>query len=141
MKQVVCGFALSILLAATAAAQNAEGPTIGVEFNDLQQAPEGCRAVFVLNNGMGVALAELTLRIVAFDADAHAALFLSLDVGSLPVNKTRVLRFDLCEYVQCENISRLLLDDVVSCEGPDIDAATCLGALNLSTRAGIPLDF
>ena len=127
------------MLATSAAAQ--EAPQISVEFNDLQQAPEGCRAVFVLNNGMAVALSELTLRIVGFDADAHASLFLSLDVGSLPVNKTRVIRFDLGEDIQCGDIGRLLVDDVINCEGPDVDAATCLGALSLSSLAGVPLDY
>jgi hypothetical protein len=31
----------------------------------------------------------------AFDAQDHANLFLSLDVGELPANKTRILRLDL----------------------------------------------
>ena len=57
------------LLAAASAggAVAAEGGRIGVEFNDLQQAEGGCRAVFVLNDGLGKPVDKLTLRVVSFD--------------------------------------------------------------------------
>src|SRR5690242_14176163 len=84
---------LGILPMLAAPAEAAESGKIGVELNDLQQTDAGCRAVFVLNNGFGKALDKVTLRVVAFDAKQHASLFLSLEVGVLPIGKTRVLRF------------------------------------------------
>ena len=60
----------------TAAAAD-PGQQIAVEFNDLQQVGAGCRAVFVLNNGMGKPLEEVALRVVAFDGKGRATLFLS----------------------------------------------------------------
>jgi hypothetical protein len=57
------------------------------------------------------------------------------------IDKTRVLRFDLGQGVACKDVSRLVLDDVTSCAGADLNAAACLGALVLSSRAGVPLDF
>jgi hypothetical protein len=86
-------------------------------------------------------LDKLALRVVAFDKEQHATLFLSLDVGALPAGKTRVLRFDLGEGVACDTIGRLVLDDVTACEGAGADPATCLAAVSLSTRASIPFDF
>jgi len=136
---VVCTFVASILISATGAA--AEEQKIGVEFNDLQQADAGCRAVFVLHNGLGKALEQLTLRVVSFDTESHANLFLSLDVGAMPANKTRVLRFDLGNEVKCTDVGRLVLDDVIACKGGDMDPAKCLATVALSSRAGVPFDF
>lgn len=134
--------ALAGAMASVAAGASAETGKIAVEFNDLQAADAGaCRAVFVLNNGLDQPLDKLALRVVAFDKEQHATLFLSLDVGALPVGKTRVLRFDLGEGVACDTIGRLVLDDVTTCEGGGASPASCLAAISLSTRAGVPFDF
>ncbi len=119
----------------------AEAGKIAVEFNDLQQSEAGCRAVFVLNNGLDKPLDKVTLRVVAFDAENHAKLFLSLDVGALPIGKTRVLRFDLGPDLACKDVSRIVLDDVTSCEGAEMAPPACLAAISLSSRAGAPFDF
>ena len=132
---------LGILPVLTSAAMAAETGKIGVELNDLQQTDVGCRAVFVLNNGFGKPLQKVTFSVVTFDAKQHATLFVSLDVGSLPVGKTRVLRFSLGKDVACANISRLVLDDVTNCEGNGVTPAECLGAVSLSTRTAAPFDF
>lgn len=134
--------ALAALAAAFAMpAPAAEPAKIAVEFNDLQPADDGCRAVFVLNNGLDTPLDELTLRVVAFDKDQHATLFLSLATGALPSGKTRILRFALGEGVACDGISRLVLDDVTACNGAGVDPSTCLAAISLSSRAGLPFDL
>jgi hypothetical protein len=123
------------------AGAQAEPGKIAVEFNDLQQAEGGCRAVFVLNNGLDKPVDKLALRVVAFDTDEHATLFLSLDVGALPVGKTRVLRFDLGAGVACDSVGRLVLNDVTSCDGEGLDPAACLAEVSLSSRAGAPFVF
>jgi hypothetical protein len=123
------------------AGNTAELGKIDVEFNSLQPSEAGCRAVFVLHNGLADALDKLTLRVVTFDAQGHANLFLSLDVGVLPANKTRVLRFDLGKGVACTDISRLVLDDVTDCAGGTMNPSKCLASINLTTRAGVPFDF
>jgi len=119
----------------------AESGKISIELNDLQQADAGCRAVFVLNNGLAKPLGQVTFRIVAFDGKGHATRFLSLDVGALPVGKTRILRFDLGDKVACTDVSRLVLDDVTTCSGEAVKPGDCLAAVSLSTKAPVPLDF
>ncbi len=134
--------ALAASLAVSLAAANAaESGKLDVEFNSLQASDAGCRAVFVLHNGLADPLEKLTLRVVAFDAEGHANLFLSLDAGALPANKTRVLRFDLGKNVACTDVSRLVLDDVTDCAGGSMNPSKCLAAINLTTRAGVPFDF
>ena len=132
-------FCIQIGMAGMVAA--AEDGKLSVELNDLQAADEGCRAVFVLHNGLDKALDALALRIVSFDAAGHATLFLSLEVGAMPVGKTRILRFDLGAEVLCGDVSRIVLDDVVSCDAPDMGAPECLAAVSLSSRADVPFDL
>jgi hypothetical protein len=139
MRKIAAGVAALLLALPTPSI--AEGGKITAEFNDLQQTDAGCRAVFVLNNGLDKALGKVTLRVVAFNKDKQAKLFLSLDVGNLPVGKTRVLRFDLGDGLACKDVGRLVLDDVTSCEGAEIGPPECLAALALSSLAGPSFDF
>ena len=143
MRWMGCRFAAFVASFAfwATVANAAETGKIEVEFNSLQPSDAGCRAVFVVHNGLTDALDKLTLRVVAFDAQSHANLFLSLDVGALPANKTRVLRFDLGKGVACTDVSRLVLDDVTDCAGGGMNASKCLASINLTTRAGAPFDF
>lgn len=129
-----------VLGVATSIPSHAEERII-FEFNDLQQVNDACRAVFVVQNGLTRTIEGLALRVVAFDAEQHAKLFLSLDIGTLPAGKTRVVRFDLGDGLACEDISRLLLDDVTSCKGGGLTPAVCLEAISLSSRAGVPIDY
>ena len=134
--------AIAISAGVSSGAWAQEPGKLAVEFNDLQEMDDGCRAVFVLNNGLEQALDNVTLRVVSFDGDGHANLFLALDVGSLPIGKTRILRFNLGADIACTDVSRLVLDDVTSCEGADgTGPAECLAAVSLSSRATAPFDF
>lgn len=141
MFRTIAAVVLALSGAITGTALAAESGKLSVEFNELEQAEIGCRAVFVLNNGLDKALDNVTLRGVSFDDSGHARLFLSLEVGAMPVNKTRVLRFDLGSDVACDTVGRIVLDDVTSCEGPEMGPAECLAAIALSSRAGAPFDF
>jgi hypothetical protein len=126
--------------AADAAGTAAAAPNIGVELNDLQSGGngDGCRAVFVVTNDLGKPIDKFGVRVVAFDKDQHASLFLTLDIGAMPAGKTRVLRFDLGSSVACHDISRLVLDDVTACDGEGLDPAACLAALAVTSRASAP---
>jgi len=141
MRRLLLAAGLTLTTSFGGAAIAAEAGKIAVEFNDLQQSETGCRAVFVLNNGLDKPLDKVTLRVVAFDAENHAKLFLSLDVGALPIGKTRVMRFDLGPDLACKDVSRIVLDDVISCEGAEMAPPACLAAIALSSRAGAPFDF
>ena len=128
-------------LGCSGAAVAADKQTIQIELNDLQTADKGCQAVFVLHNGLKVPIDKMTLRVVSFDAKGHAKLFMSLDVGQMASNKTRVLRFDLGPDIPCDNLSRFVLDDITTCEIADTKPGECLAAAELSSRASIPFDF
>jgi hypothetical protein len=132
---------LCAMIGLASPATGTEDGRLSVELNDLQPAESGCRAVFVLHNGLDKPLEALALRVVSFDRAGHARLFLSLEVGALPVGKTRILRFDLGTDVACEDIGRIVLDDVTGCEGPEIGPPQCLAAISLSSRGEVPFDL
>lgn len=134
--------ALALLLAVLCggALRAEDTPRLAVELNDVSAGPGPCKAVFVLNNGLGTAIAKLTLRLVAFDKGGRALRFVALEAGAMPNRKTRVLRFDLTEQ-PCGDLGRVVLDDVTACEGGDLSPAACLAALDVSSRAGLDLAY
>ena len=139
--RIILASALFVLAGLAGPAMAAEDGKISVEFNDLQSSDGGCRAVFVLHNGLDAPLDDFALRIVSFDGEGRAKLFLSLEVGALPVGKTRILRFDLGAEVACEDIGRIVLDDVIRCEAPDMGPPECLAAVSHSSRTEVPFDY
>jgi hypothetical protein len=147
LRIVTAGLALAWIWAATAAeaapasSAGSSAAAIGVEINDLQPGGDsgGCRAVFVVTNNLGKPIDKFGLRVVAFDKSQRAFLFLTLDIGAMPINKTRVLRFDLGNGIGCSDISRLVLDDVTNCTGDGLNTADCLAAIAVSSRAAAPL--
>jgi hypothetical protein len=58
----------------------------------------------------------------------------SLDFKTLAKGKTKVLQFEL-SGLQCDAVSRVLVNDVTACEGDGIAAGDCLANLTTSTRA------
>ncbi len=122
-------------------AASPEASSIQIELNALQPADTGCRAVFVLRNHLPTPIANLTLRVVAFDTKGQAKLFMSLQVGAMAKGKTRVLRFDLGPESPCRALGRFVLDDITACEIDGAEPTMCLSSASLSTRADIPFDF
>jgi hypothetical protein len=88
---------------------------------------------------MGANLETTAMEIVFFDAsDSMVSEMLLLDFGRLPKDKTKVVEFDL-QQQECEQISRVLVNDVVECAGAEEQNMTedCFNALKTSNRADI----
>lgn len=137
---------LTVLLAALTMQMTpalAGGPSgkLTLELNDLQWTEGSCRAVYVAHNALDRAVDSLTLRIVAFDRKGKASLFLTLNIGAMPIDKTRVLRFDLGKMATCGDLSRIILDDVTECTGTGLSPSTCLPMIVPSSRTDVPFDL
>lgn len=131
---------LGCLAGSAALAQEPQDRKLAVELNDLSEGPGPCKAVFVVNNGLGTPITKLTLRLVAFGKTGAALRFVALDAGAMPEKKTRVLRFDLTEQA-CGDLGRVVLDDVTACDGAGLTPASCVAALAVSSRAGLELAY
>jgi len=131
---------LSALLVSPAFAQGGAlaqetGPaTLSIELNALEQTGDACRLVFVARNGLAQDIAGLVIEAVAFDAAGGVARIALFDFAQLPAGVPRVRQFDLPQ-IPCDSIGSLLVNGVLSCEGP----AACAAALTFSSRTDVEL--
>lgn len=125
---------ISVLVAALAAPALAQSPAeLDLELNALTASETGCRVTFLATNRLGTELVRSALEIALFGADGGIDRLVSLEFKSMPEGKARVLQFDL-SGLSCDNVSRVLVNDVVACEGEGLDPKVCLAALKPSSR-------
>jgi hypothetical protein len=115
----------------------AQNKLLTIELNRVQQSQSGCRLSFMAVNRLGADLQTTAFEIVFFDPDSIVSQMLLLDFGRLPKDKTKVVEFDLPQA--CEQISRVLVNDILECAGADEQNMTedCFNALRTSNKAGI----
>ena len=109
------------------------GKAISVELNKLEPVKSACRAYLVVKNDTADALSSLRLDLVMFGSDGVIAKRLAVEAAPLPAGKTAVRLFDM-DGTPCDGISRVLLNDVLSCRSEAGDRADCLAAIETSSR-------
>ena len=114
----------------------AQENNFSLELNSAKDNENGCRLTYVAKNKTGVVLEKTSYEVVVFDKDGGVAQFLILEFGKLPINKTKVVQFELNEQ-KCANISRLLINDVSDCIAGDKTVPICLDALVTKSRTNI----
>jgi hypothetical protein len=126
-------FRAVIVTAALAGASLAqETPNqFALELNALQSAETGCRVSFLATNQLGSTLDKASLELALFNRSGAIEKIVTLDFKALTDGKTKVLQF-LLANLSCENIGRILINDVTACEGADIAATACLAGLKTS---------
>ena len=126
------GMMLGLLVISVTGAR-AENGDFDVELNTALDLPDACRVTFVATNNTGVALTKNGYEVAAFDASGLVSAILVLEFGQFPVNKTRVVQFDLPK-MKCGDISRLLVNGQDSCETADGKQDICIKVLKASSR-------
>ncbi len=114
----------------------AEDRLLSLELNTMQPIENGCRISFVVVNGMGAELEATSFEIVIFNAQSIVEEMLILEFGRLPAGKTKVVQFDLAGK-SCDDISRLLINEVAECTGSNFTVQTCLDALTTLTKVQV----
>lgn len=127
---------LAAVMVGSLAARGADNGNaeLALELNTLEPVEDGCRTTFVVANRLGARIDALVFELALFRADGAVSGLISADAGSLPKNKTRVKRFAL-PGVACEQVDRLLLNDITQCDGEALNPAVCLERLTISSRA------
>lgn len=125
---------VAALCATPALAQEAQ-PAAGLalELNALTPSETGCRVTFLATNRLGTELTRSAFEIALFGTGGGIERLVSLDFNAMPDGKTRVLQFDIGE-LGCDKVSRVLINDVVACEGTGLDPKVCLGGLSTVSR-------
>ncbi len=130
---VVLGIVASLFISGHSIAQES---SFSLELNSAKDNENGCRLTYVAKNNTGVVLEKTSYEVVVFDKDGGVAQFLILEFGNLPINKTKVVQFELNDQ-KCDNISRLLINDVSDCIAGGKTVPICLDALKTKSRTKI----
>jgi hypothetical protein len=106
---------------------------IRIELNRLEAAGESCRAYFLIDNGQGQGWRSLKLDLFALDTDGVAAKRLAVEVGPVPEKKTLIKLFDF-PGLGCPRFGRILLNDVMACDGSTASREECLAAIETASK-------
>lgn len=128
-------FAVAVLASLDMAA--AAEPALSVELNKLERQGDSCRTYLVLTNGTDSAFDALKLDLVVFDAEGVVAGRLAVDGAPLPARKTSLEVFDI-GGTSCQNIGRLLLNDVLDCRDGSGERTDCLASIRTSAKTPVP---
>lgn len=126
--------------AAAAEAPN-QGGRISVELNKLEPADNACRGYFVVGNDRPDPLKELQIEVVLFDQEGVVMRQVLLTFAGVRAGRTKVVLFDLPD-LDCGDIGRLLLNEVLACTSADGSTiAGCGDLLAVSTRAAPAFEY
>lgn len=127
--------ALLASLASPALAQDRQQSVapVRIELNKVEAAGENCRTYFLIDNKSTEAWRSLKLDLFALDTDGVAAKRLAVEVGPVPGRKTLIKLFDF-PGLSCQRFGRILLNDVVACEGAASSREECLLAIETASK-------
>ncbi len=125
------------LVACTSPALSAD--SVRVELNKLEPQEGACRAYLVFENQTQRSFSGLTLDLVMFDKEGVIAKRLAVNAAPLPADKTSVKLFDI-EGLACDNIGRILVNDVLDCQDESGDVSDCVGLIDASSRSDVALN-
>ena len=118
---------------------SAKGAPLKIELNRLEPAGEACRTYMLVDNGRGPALKSLKVDLFAFDTEGVAQKRLAVELGPVQEKKTVVRLFDFAG-LSCPKIGRILLNDVLACEGGEASRETCLERIEPATKTQAAFD-
>ena len=128
-------------VAATPQAAPAEGSAISIELNKLEPAQNACRGYFVVDNRSPKPLKELQIDVFLFDKQDVVLRRVALTFPNVRTSRMKVVLFDLAD-IKCEDIGRLLVNDVLACTDADGAAIEgCADIVGVTTRTAAKFDY
>ncbi len=109
------------------------GTALRIELNKIEAAGDNCRTYFLIDNQKGEGWRSLKLDLFALDTDGVAAKRLAVEVGPVPGRKTLIKLFDF-PGLNCTRLGRVLLNDVLACEGAASSREDCLSAVETASK-------
>ncbi len=114
-------------------AGESKASAIKLELNRLEPAGESCRTYLMVDNSKGQALRSMKVDLFAFDQEGIAQKRLAVELGPVGERKTIVRLFDF-PGIACPKIGRILLNDVLACEGGEASRETCLERIETASK-------
>ncbi|MEM9330755.1 MAG: hypothetical protein AAGA53_05485 [Pseudomonadota bacterium] len=131
---LIAGFVASLAGVTSSSAQSAENITL--ELNKIEPVGNDCLLTFVVSSKSAKNLNKLAYEFVVFDDQFRVQRMTVFDFRELEAGKLRVRQFQLPE-TKCEGLGRLLINDVSSCDGSEVDASLCTQGLTLTNKTKI----
>ncbi|WP_350335393.1 hypothetical protein [Coralliovum pocilloporae] len=135
---IALGFLAFFLSGAAAAEQEVTKERLSLTLLSSTQQELVCRITLQFKNELNVEIKNLAAEIVLLDKAGLARDFLVLDGGSLTKDKRRIRQFDFQE-TRCADLSEILINDVIRCEGEGLNPRLCAARLSLTSSADIKL--
>ena len=110
-----------------------------LQLNRLEASGDSCRVTMVVDNSRGTGLKSYKVDLFAFDTEGVAQKRVAVELGPVAARKTVVKIFDV-PGIACPKVGRVLLNDVLACEGGEAGREACLERTETETKAGIPFD-
>lgn len=126
----------AVLLGSMSQPASAAEGELGIELNKLEPAETACRAYLVFENRTANAYRSLKLDLVMFGTDGVIIKRLAVEGGPLAKDKTSVKLFEITD-VTCEQIGRVLMNDVISCEDALGERQNCVDDVATSSRSAV----
>lgn len=127
--------ALGAALVGMTAPAKAQTP-VTVELNKVEQLDAACRAYLLFENGLDSGFEEFRLDLVLFDAEGVIARRIAVEAAPLRANRSVVKLFDLAD-LRCEEIDRVLLNDIAPCSDANGQRDDCVDIVALRSRTDI----
>ena len=128
---------LALLLPFSGSALAQDRPSVAnplrIELNKIEAAGDNCRTYFLISNQKSENWRSLKLDLFALDTDGVAAKRLAVEVGPVPGRKTLIKLFDF-PGLNCSRLGRVLLNDVLTCEGAASSREECLSAVETASK-------
>jgi len=129
-------------LAVPAMAQEAGGDKaapVKLQLNKTENAGDACRITMVVDNSKGSALKTFKVDLFAFDTEGVAQKRVAVELAPVASHKTTVKIFDF-PGIACPKVGRILLNDVLSCDGGEGAREACLERTEVESKGTIPFD-
>jgi hypothetical protein len=111
--------------------------SLTIQLNKLETDGDTCRAYIVLENRSDLSFDALRLDLVMFDVDGVIARRLAVDAAPLAAGRTSVRVFAISSLA-CDNIGRVLLNDVLTCADASGERTDCMDRIAPESIAGVP---
>ena len=132
MRHLAAGL-IGLALCGPAFAQSDDAAGISIDLNKLEPRDDACRAYLVLQNGTDQDFTAYTLDLYVFDPDGVISKRLAVDTVPLTPGKIRVRPVDIKE-TGCDQVSRILLNDVLDCADASGQRNDCVNDVTLTTH-------
>ncbi len=126
-------YSSTLALAETSSVNTTPTKKLLIELNSQKQVGTSCQVSFLMKNDLGQEIKQFTFEIVIFDENQQVVKLLVLNSGELIKGKTRVKRYGL-KNVNCEKVSRYLVNDIKQCDAKGFTPKLCLQSLELTNK-------